>query len=70
MADILVSPAADNGEIFSGYQGGRAQAWISPLIGYQFYHTGNRAAGYYVKTNDGGLTWSEHVKINDGLFCF
>mgnify|MGYP001605984353 CR=1 FL=1 len=66
MADIQVSPVADNVSA-TGSSGSRVDVWTTHLIGYSFYVRSNVGANgsiYYVKTTDGGETWSSSTKVN------
>jgi hypothetical protein len=68
MADILVTPALQTVQTLT-YRT-RQIVWRSSLTGYVFYYnqTATTDKGiWYVKTTDGGQTWSAGVKVNTDL---
>lgn len=66
MADIQVSPVADN-TTDTPSSGARTIVWTTSLIGYAFYarsNVGTDGSIYYVKTTNGGQTWGSSTKVN------
>jgi hypothetical protein len=64
-ADIQVTPGGVTGGEGSNISFAHPNVWVSKLVGYVFYlQTSGTSGIYYVKTTDGGLTWSAAVKVN------
>ncbi len=65
MADIQISPTGWTSQAASA--GNRPVVWVSDQIGYVFFYRSDdflRGSLWYVKTTDGGQTWSAGVKVN------
>ncbi|MCI0551432.1 MAG: exo-alpha-sialidase, partial [Anaerolineae bacterium] len=59
MADILI----DGDVQFMPTSARRSQAWVTKLIGYQFWTENTTLDFYYQKTTDGGSTWSAAIAV-------
>ena len=65
MADVQIDPAGISAEATT--QVVRPSVWVTALIGYLFYEKDGGQSVQWVKTTDGGQTWSGETNISTDI---